>query len=593
MNGPEAAKRASSVRVVLLEQSPGDLASLRELLESCSDPTLEIEDRSWGDREDGHDGVRGAGAVLFDVERLDAQELRSEIDSIRCASPAAILALVTAHGCDRLSQVLEAGADALLVLPELTSEHVLNTITTAIHSRRTIQRMELEVDCAVHMADHDRITNLENRHSLERRLSPLLANATRNDRKLGVLLVEVGGLKSVNDSLGHHAGNQLLRNVAGRLVRSVRWSDKVTRSRDGGGDATISHLGGNEFTVVLAEIATPQDAARVAQRIIDVQSAPLLLDGQEVFVRTRVGIAVFPFDGSNVDVLLRNAGSAKLQATKAGGNAFRFYAKSMNSEAARRLKLGSLLHRALEREEFSLHYQPLRDADRGRLLGVEALLRWATEELGDVSPEEFIPIAEDNNLIVPIGEWVLRTAFAQHCSWLDAGYQPIRLNVNLSGRQLECVELAEMVARALRETGMSSAHLELEITETTIMSDDGQAKLVLEELRDMGIGLALDDFGTGFSTLTHLCNFPVNRLKIDRSFISQIQDRSAGADVASAVIAMAHSLDLATVAEGVETVEQVAFLREHGCDELQGFLLGRPVPAPDFERFLERAKRHG
>lgn len=587
---PEPVKCASPIRVMLLEDDGRDFRRFRDLLESRSAGSFEVEHHSWEGWRDRPSETTDPDIALFGVDQLDAEQLRARVDSIRCSSSAAIIALAEDDEDDLLVRVLEAGAAGLVVRRELTAERLLNAVMSAIHGRRTIRRLEIELECAIYMANHDRITNLENRHSLERRLSLLVANVARNQRKMGVLFVEASGLKSVNDSLGHNAGNQLLLEVAQRLAGSVRLSDEVTRSYDDEAAAAISHLGGSEFTILLSEIADPQGAARVAGRILDVLSKSFTLDGQEVFVNTSIGIAVFPFDGSNADSLLRNAGSAKLEAKAAGGNSFRFYAKSMNSQAARRLKLGSLLHRALEREEFSLHYQPLRHAASSKLLAVEALLRWSTEELGDVSPAEFIPIAEDTNLIVPIGEWVLRSAALQHCRWLEAGYEPIRLAVNLSGRQLERSELPDTVGRVLRETGMSASHLELEITETTIMRHGEQMKLAFEELRGMGVGLALDDFGTGFSTLTHLSSIPVDRLKIDRSFISQIESRSQGAGIVSALIAMAHSLDLAVVAEGVETIEQANFLRQRGCDELQGFLLGRPVPATDFERFLEENK---
>jgi diguanylate cyclase (GGDEF)-like protein len=591
MTDPEPNSRASSIRLIVLEDTDRHATRLGELLQRSAGNSFDVEALPWRSLTDRQEEITQANAVLFHASPLEAEQLRSRVESIRGVSRAAIIALAEAHDEELLLQVLEAGVAGLVVPSELSAERLINAVVTAIHVQRTLRNFELEVECAVHMTNHDRITNLENRHSLELRLSPLLATAARNDRKLSVLFVETSGLKSVNDGLGHNAGNQLLRDVADRLAGSVRESDDVTRSRGDGAEAAISHLGGSEFTVLLSEIANSQDAALVAQRIIESLSDPFILDGQEVFVSTSIGIAVFPLDGGDADSLLRNAGSAKMQAKSVGGSAFRFYAKRMNSEAARRLQLGSLLHRALERGEFSLHYQPLRDAQSSKLLAAEALLRWSTEELGDISPAEFIPIAEDSNLIIPIGEWVLQSASEQYRRWLDAGYQPIRLAVNLSGRQLERGELARTVARILSETGMSSSHLELEITETTIMRHDGHARQALQELHDMGVGLALDDFGTGFSTLTHLSSIPVDRLKIDRSFISQIESRSQGADIASALIAMAHSLHLAVVAEGVETVEQVNFLRRRGCDELQGFLLGRPMPASDFVQHLERAKR--
>ncbi len=584
---PEAAPDA--LPLVLLEAHDGGLDPLRRTLESFADLHLEISQHALHGWAPGFDD-RGLRGILVQGDSLAERELGARIAALRQASAAAIVLVDECQDLSRLRTVLDAGGDGLIALQDSPST-VVGGIVGAIHARHRARKLELELECAVHMTNHDRITNLENRYSLERRLTPLLATAARKQRKLGVLLVSTRGLDSVNDSFGQQAGNQMLRDLADRLIASVRRSDEVSLSTDEAAETAVSHLGGSDFTVLLSEIADAQDAARVAQRILDSLSEAFWIEDQEVFVRTNVGIAVFPFDGANADALLRNARSARRRAESSGGNAFRFYAKSMNNEAARRLKLSSLLHRALERNEFSIHYQPLREANSGRLIGMEALLRWSTQDMGEISPSEFVPIAEDNNLIVPIGEWVLRTASQQYRRWLDEGYRATRLAVNLSGRQLQGGELVEAVSRILSETGMSSSDLELEITETTIAREDRDARATLEELRDMGIGLALDDFGTGFSTLTHLSNFPVDRLKIDRSFISEIGRESAGSNLASALIAMAHSLDLGVVAEGVETEEQARFLRAHGCDELQGFLLGRPVPAPEFEAFLDRNKR--
>jgi len=588
--GPEQTRPVQTYRVVVLDDDSARATRFCELLAHTSVATFDVEELPLDDWESRSHEDPKVDVVLFDASAVSASHLRSQVDAIRRVSQAAVVGFTDHDEDDLLVQVLEAGAAGFVALDELTHERLLNTMMAAIHARRVLRRLELELDCAVHMTNYDRITNLQNRHSLERRLSPLLATAVRNERRFGVLFVETAGLKSVNDTLGLSAGNQLLRDVADRLSGTVRQGDEVTLSGEDDPEAAISHFGGGEFTVLLNEIRGEQDAARIAQRILDALADPFIVEEQEVFVSTSIGIAVFPFDGNSADALLRNAASAEIQAKKAGGNSFQFYTKSMNSEAARRLRLSSLLHRALERDEFSLHYQPMRDAATGRLLAAEALLRWSTEELGDVSPAEFIPIAEETNLIVPIGEWVLRTASMQYCRWLDATYDPFRMAVNLSGRQLQQGELAEMVARVLRDTGMLASHLELEITESTTTENDAQIRGALEDLRDMGVGLALDDFGTGFSTLTHLSSFPVDRLKIDRSFISQIESRSQGAGIASALIAMAHSLDLRVVAEGVETEGQADFLRRRGCDELQGFLLGRPVHAMAFEQFLEPTK---
>jgi EAL domain-containing protein (putative c-di-GMP-specific phosphodiesterase class I) len=380
----------------------------------------------------------------------------------------------------------------------------------------------------------------------------------------------------------------MLVEVAERLAGCVRVTDSLARSATP--ETAISRLGGGEFTLLLTEIVDAEDAARVAGRVIDVLSRPFTVEGHELFATANVGIAVFPNDGKDAETLVRNADAAMYQVKTREANRFQFYDKSMNAAATKRLHLESHLHRALDRNEFTLHYQPLRDAKTGALVGAEALLRWSTEETGNVTPDHFIPIAERTGLIIPIGEWVLRTACEQARRWQDAGFRPIRIGVNLSGYQLAQPALAEAVARTLRETGLSAGHLELEITESTIMRNDEVTTGALNSLRDMGVGIALDDFGTGYSALSYLRRFPIDRLKIDRSFVREIATNADDAALTSAVIALAHSLRLHVIAEGVETVEQADFLREHGCDELQGFLFSRAVPASDFVRFLDKQK---
>jgi EAL domain-containing protein (putative c-di-GMP-specific phosphodiesterase class I) len=341
---------------------------------------------------------------------------------------------------------------------------------------------------------------------------------------------------------------------------------------------------------MLNGISRAEDAGKVANRVLEALRRPFVLDGHEVFATASLGIAVFPFDGEDAETLLRNADTAMYWAKDRGRNNFQFYAKSMNAAAKRKLDLEKRLRRALERQEFSLVYQPVRETGSGRLTGAEALLRWQDPEIGAVSPDEFIPIAEETSLIIQIGAWVLRTACAQHRAWQAAGFRPVRLAVNLSGHQLRQPTFSGTVARNLQETGLSPAHLELEITESAIMQDDDVTITSLRKLDEMGIGLALDDFGTGYSSLSLLRHFPIGRVKIDRSFVREISTNSDDAALTAAIIAMAHSLHLRVVAEGVETPEQAFFLGERGCDELQGFLFSPGIPADEFVRFLEQEK---
>jgi diguanylate cyclase (GGDEF)-like protein len=440
------------------------------------------------------------------------------------------------------------------------------------------------------LAYFDNLTGLPNRQLFTDRLERALVHARRHDRLVAICFLDLDGFKRVNDTLGHSIGDRLLCQVAQRLMKGVRLGDFVGRLHSDESPVAVSRLGGDEFTFVLREISKAQDAGRVADRVLDALRKPFVVDGHEVTATASIGIAVFPHNGEDAETLLRNADTAMYWAKDRGRNNCQFYAKSMNDAAKRKLDLEHRLRRALECHEFSLYYQPLRDARSGALTGAEALLRWEEPELGPVSPVEFVPVAEETGLIVPLGEWVLRTACAQSQAWQAAGYRPIRMAVNLSGRQIRQPTLVDMVARVLQESGLSPAQLELEITESTIMQDDDVTITAFRELNEMGVGLALDDFGTGYSSLSYLRRFPMGRVKIDRAFVSGIPTNPDDAALAAAVIAMAHSLRLLVVAEGVETREQAEFLRESGCDELQGYLISPAVPSEEFVRFLDSEK---
>ncbi len=440
------------------------------------------------------------------------------------------------------------------------------------------------------LAFYDALTGLPNRHLFKDRLSSAIHWARTTNRAVAVLLLDLDRFRQINDRFGRNIGDQLLQAVAQRLIRIVRLGDVVVRNSSRDPEGAIARLGGDEFTILLNELGDPQIAGRVAARLLAALSAPLELEVREVAAKVSIGIAVYPHDGDDAETLLHNADSAMHHAKGRGRGNFQFYTQSMNAAAARKLDLESQLDQALERGEFSLHYQPLRHATSGEVTAVEALARWENAERGRISPAEFIPLAEETGLILPIGEWVLRTAAAQAQAWQRAGFRPIRLSVNLSSQQLQHGDLPSLVERVLRDCSLSAAHLELEITESAIMQDDEKTATAFSALHDMGVGLALDDFGTGYSSLSSLRRFPLSRVKIDRSFVGGISTSEDNAALTSAIIAMAHSLNLKVVAEGVETQEQADFLCERGCHELQGFLFSRPVPTDEFSRFLVREK---
>jgi diguanylate cyclase (GGDEF)-like protein/PAS domain S-box-containing protein len=439
---------------------------------------------------------------------------------------------------------------------------------------KDVTRRKQAEEALLRMANHDALTGLPNRVLLQDRLAQAIVHAQRAQRQVGVMFIDLDRFKHVNDSLGHDAGDQMIVEIARRLAGSLRESDTVARQ------------GGDEFVVVLADLGCPEDAALVAQKVLDALFRPLLLGGQELFPTASIGLAMYPRDGQDSPTLLKCADSAMYRAKGQGGNAFRFYAADMGAHALEHLRLEGALQRALQRSEFVLHYQPMVDIATGAVTAAEALVRWRPRGGALVMPGEFIPLAEETGLIVPIGEWVLATALAQQVAWRAAGLAPIRISVNLSARQFHGQDVAQQVARLLAATGADPQFLTLEITESVLMENPAAATETMRRLAAMGVRLAIDDFGTGYSSLANLKRFPIQSLKIDRSFVRELTTDADDAAIVNAVIALAHSMKLDVVAEGVETDEQLGFLRAHGCDQMQGFCFSRPVEASALEALL-------
>jgi EAL domain-containing protein (putative c-di-GMP-specific phosphodiesterase class I)/GGDEF domain-containing protein len=445
------------------------------------------------------------------------------------------------------------------------------------------------------LANFDRVTGLPTRDLFRERLNKVLVSARVNGHMAAILTLDMDALRRISETLGHDSGDEIMRQAAERICESLRNRDMLSRpdSDDLAEDTEmpeVSRISGNEFTILLRRLATPQDASIVAERLLKSLTQRFKLDGEDLFLSLSIGIAAYPLDGGDANALLRNASAAAQAAKSRGNNHFQFYSKSMNSAAARKMHIRSRLAGALDRNDMALYYQPIRHAQSGALAGAEALLRWTDPEIGPVAPSEFVPIAEESGLISSIGEWALYTACRQAQVWQQARYQPFRMSVNVSAREICEAAFVGMVSQILEDTGLDPALFEFEVTETAMMQDGPQAATTLRELRDMGISIALDDFGTGYSSLSHLLSFPINRLKIDRSFVTDIAESEQNAKLAGAIVAMAHYLDLKVVAEGVENEEQANFLRERGCDYLQGYLFSRAMPAEEFERFLEKEK---
>jgi diguanylate cyclase (GGDEF)-like protein/PAS domain S-box-containing protein len=431
----------------------------------------------------------------------------------------------------------------------------------------------------IQLAHYDSLTDLPNRTQFIDRLVQAMADAERQERLVGVVFLDLDRFKYINDSLGHDKGDQLLREVAIRLGGAIRRGD------------TVARLSGDEFALVLASMGHVDEAVIVAQKILDVFRQPFCVDGHELFVTASLGITLYPFDDVSAQELLRNADVAMYRAKESGKNNYQFYVADMTAKITERMMLENDLRPALERGEFSLHYQPIADCRSGRILGMEALLRWKHPARGMISPAEFIPLAEETGLIVPIGEWVLREACGQCRRWQQQGFTSLYVAVNLSARQFHQKDLPLAIYNILQETGLNPDSLELELTEGLIMQQAESSINTLRELKAMDISISIDDFGTGYSSLSYLKRFPIQVLKIDQSFVRGIPGDGDDVAIAGTIITMAHSLVLRVVAEGVETKEQLDFMREHGCDSIQGSYFSKPLPADQFENFLKNGSR--
>jgi diguanylate cyclase (GGDEF)-like protein len=440
------------------------------------------------------------------------------------------------------------------------------------------------------LAYYDILTGLANRLQFNECLETAINSAVLSERKVALIFMDLDRFKVINDTLGHDAGDLLLKQVAGRLKHCLRKNDCVTRDPLDAGHNSVSRLGGDEFTIVLDNIASDEDAAKVARRIIADIEKPIDLVGREVFVSASLGISLFPDDGSNAVVLIKNADSAMYHAKALGGNNFQFYSYSMNASAVERLAMEGELRKALERDELILCYQPQIDTGTGLMVAVEALIRWQHPERGLVPPNVFIPLAEESGLITAIDRWVMGTACRQIRSWQDAGIRPARVAVNLSGRDFMQNKLMAMVQEALESTGIDPGFLELELTEGVLMKNADETVETLNALKRMGLKLSIDDFGTGYSSLSYLQRFPLDMLKIDRSFVSDVTTNGNSAAIVTAIIALGCSLSLGVLAEGVETEEQRSFLHSHGCKVMQGFLFSTPISAEGITELLRQGR---
>ena len=594
------------IKILLIEDNPGDVRLIQEMLADEKGDFFTVE---------CHDRLSGAlhrltenrvDVVLLDLGLPDSQGLDTYARVHAQFPRLPIIVLSGLHDENIAVRAVRKGAQDYLVKGQIDGKLLVRSMRYAIERKKAEEallraRDELEMRVKARTAElfranealeaeirerkrmeeiirqqatHDSLTGLPNRILFLDHLTLGLTQARRNRNMLAVLFLDLDRFKFVNDTLGHAAGDQLLINVAGRLKTCVRESD------------TIARIGGDEFTLLLPDITQAEDAAFIGRKIISALKEPYRLCDQQIHITVSLGISIYPDDGDNPEKLLMNADIAMYHAKQQMMNDCSFFNSVMNNSSLERMKLGNDLRRSLEREELIVHYQPLMDSNTGKMVCAEALVRWKHPELGLLDALQFIPLAAGIGFLMSIDRWVMTTACAQNKEWQKAGYPPFCVTVNLSAHWFHQANLVEVVSQVLRETDLSPEFLGLEITESTAMQDIEQTILTLNHLMDMGVRVLMDDFGSGYSSLNWLKKFPIQKLKIDKSFINELQKNPDDKAIVNAIVTMAHNLKMTVVAEGVETENQLSFLRSSGCDEIQGFLLGKPLPPDDFKKIL-------
>ncbi|MBT6119042.1 MAG: EAL domain-containing protein [Rhodospirillaceae bacterium] len=569
--GPVDSVDSARLRILLACNDKADRDRIARLLAASLHADYRLD---WA--EGYGTAIQAIGEASHDLllldDRLDGGtgvNLLREARETCCAMPIILLTRTEAPETERWA--IEAGAADCLVRPRLSAPLLDRAVRFAVARRESSDRIR-------YLSQYDPLTGLANRVLFRDRLNRAIGQARQGEGGLVLMLLALDRFALVNETMGPTAGEQLLRSAAERLFTCL------------GGTASLARVGHDEFGVLLEHDTSPEEATLVAERIGRAMRPPFELNGHEVLVTTSIGIAGYPHCGWNADTLMNSASTALYQAKERGRNSYQFYTRKMTARELQRLVLQTSLHRALDRNEFALHYQAQIDLRSGRLAGTEALLRWQHPEFGLLGPDQFIPIAEETGLIVPIGHWVLATACLQARAWAGDGQHVPRMAVNLSARQFREPGLPATIGRILNDAELPADRLALEMTESMLMEDTEGASAVLASFRDMGLHVAIDDFGTGYSSLSYLKRFPLDTLKIDKSFVRDVTTDPDDAAIATAVIGLAHNLRLGVIAEGVETEAQLDFLRTHGCDVMQGFLYSPPLPPGDFEKLLAACK---
>jgi diguanylate cyclase (GGDEF)-like protein len=564
--------RAEAVRVLLLGASEPAAARVRQLLADSAAMRFALTHA-----QDLEQMLARPEAPRFDVLLLClTQSDPAAVARARATAPALpLVALADAGDESAALSALQRGAHGYVVADELSTRSLVAAIATALENHRTILQLESARERARHLATHDSLTGLANRAQFADLLAQAMFRSGHTGETLAVLLIDLDRFKTINDSFGNAVGDGLLRSLSRRINECLRSSDLAAR------------LGGDEFAVLLAPLASPNDTHATAHKLLAELSEPIHFRRQITSTRCSIGIALFPRDSRDAEQLIHKADTAMRHAKESGGNAFLEYREEMGAAVQKHLALEERMRAAIDEGGFVLHYQPVYDLTRNRIVGAEALLRWQHPELGLLAPGEFLPIAEETGLILPIGDWVLRAACEQHAHWIALGHRSLRMSVNVSPQQFLAGNLAETVRAALAASDLASGSLELEITESSLLRDVNAAVETLARLKDLGVRIAIDDFGTGYSALAYLKQLPIDSLKIDQSFVRSLTTDPADATITETIVKLAAGLNLTTIAEGVETFEQLLLLGSYGCKRMQGFLFGKPVPPDTFVTWLE------
>lgn len=515
----------------------------------------------------------------LDMPEVNGFDILKELRSSPKHMYLPVIILTASSESDSKLKALEYGATDFLSKPIDPSE-------LALRLRNTLAAKAYQDQ----LAYYDALTGLPNRALFIDRLNWAIAQAGRERKPLALLDIGLDRFRQINETLGPQVGDKILKIIADRLLEVVRGSDVISRSLEQDASRSLARLGGDEFSIIICGVENVRAAEIVIKRVLSAIKEPIEIDGNEIFLSAGIGVSVYPNDGADADAVIKNAGSAKEFAKQDGADNFKFYSKKMNASSRERLNMEFKLRHALEKNELVLFYQPKVDANSGKVLGMESLIRWIDPEKGMISPVLFIPVAEATGLIVPIGEWVIEEACRQTQEWIKAGYD-LKVSVNVSGRQFSDNGLQRCIKKSLLKSGLHPKHLVIEITESMMMGNAEENIIMLKELKELGISISIDDFGTGYSSLSYLKKFPIDELKIDRSFILDVPTNQDDSSIVKAIIAMAHALDLSVVTEGVEEESQLNFLRECNCDIIQGFYFSKPLDSENFTKYLLNDKK--